>query len=46
MKKNQCKILNLVKKCADKEIANTVDGKCLLFGFQPKVPANLKKCNK
>ena len=46
MKKNQSKILNLVKKCADKEISKTVDGKCFFYGYQPKIPANLKKCNK
>ncbi len=46
MKKNENNILKLVKKCADKEITKTVDGKCLFFGYQPKVPANLKKCNK
>ena len=37
------KILKSVKKLADKEIHNTIDGKCLFLCYQPKIPKSLKK---
>lgn len=37
------KILRSVKKLADKEIHNTIDGKCLFLCYQPKIPKTLKK---
>ena len=45
MKKIENKVMKLVKKCADMEITNTVNGKCLFLVFQPKVPTKLKKYN-
>lgn len=37
------KLLKSVKKLADKEINNTVNGRCLFLCYQPKIPAPLKK---
>ena len=37
------KILKSIKKMADKELHNTIDGKCLFLCYQPKIPKNLKK---
>lgn len=36
-------LLTSIKKIADKQIKNTVDGKCLFLCYQPKIPATLKK---
>ena len=37
------RILKSVKKIADKEIKNTIDGKCLFLCYQPKIPVSLQK---
>lgn len=36
------KLLKSVKKLADKQIMNTIDGKCLFLCYQPKIPTSLK----
>lgn len=36
-------ILKSIKKIADRQINNTIDGKCLFLCYQPKIPASLKK---
>lgn len=40
---NEKKILSNLKKIANKEIDNTIRGKCLFLCYQPKIPHNLKK---
>lgn len=37
------KILKSIKRLADKEINNTIEGKCLFLCYQPKIPVDLKK---
>ena len=37
------KILKSVKKLADKEVNNAIDGKCLFLCYQPKIPTILKR---
>lgn len=36
-------ILKSIKKLADRQINNTIDGKCLFLCYQPKIPVSLKK---
>ncbi|WP_305139858.1 AgrD family cyclic lactone autoinducer peptide [Thomasclavelia cocleata] len=36
-------IFKSIKNVADKQIENTIDGKCLFLCYQPKIPQNIKK---
>lgn len=36
------KILRGIKKSSDKQINNTIDGRCLFLCYQPKIPKNIK----
>lgn len=35
-------ILNKVKRLSDKQIENTIEGKCLFLCFQPTIPKKIK----
>ena len=37
------KVLKSIKKISDKEINNTVKGRCLFLCYQPKIPKSLKR---
>lgn len=36
------KILKGIKKSSDKQISNTIDGRCLFLCYQPKIPKNIR----
>ena len=44
MKKGTNAYLLKIAKCiANKQINDTIDGRCLFLCYQPKIPKNLKK---
>lgn len=36
------KFLKSIKKSSDKQISNTIDGKCLFLCYQPKIPKSIR----
>lgn len=36
------KILRSIKKSSDKQINNTINGRCLFLCYQPKIPRKIK----